>query len=114
MAITNTEPKVSCDLCKSTIDVSKPWPQMMYPFSEAERERLAAAVCERYPSPFGNIINIVRSLPPVKYHKFDFCLGCVDGFMPMLEELRALAYRTQLDSLEGKVKERLDATEFNQ
>ena len=42
MAITNTEPKVSCDLCKSTIDVSKPWPQMMYPFSEAERERLAA------------------------------------------------------------------------
>jgi hypothetical protein len=109
MATTNTEPKVTCDLCKSVIDVTKPWPQMVYPFADSERERLAKAICDRYPAPFGNIIGIVRSIPPVKYHKLDFCQGCVDGFMPMLEELRGIAYQAQLHEFEGKVKERLDA-----
>ncbi len=107
MATTEATPETTCDLCKQKIETQEPWPQMWYPFAAAESERLAQAIIERYPSPFGNVIGIVRAMPPVKYHKFDFCLGCVDGFMPMLEELRRVAFNAQLERLAGKVKQQI-------
>lgn len=107
MATADHAPKTTCDLCSITINTREPWPQMWYPFAATEQEKLAQAIIERYPSPFGNVIGIVRALPPVKYHKFDFCQGCVDGFMPMLEELRRIAFNAQLERLSGQVKDQM-------
>jgi hypothetical protein len=81
---------------------------MMYPFGEEQRDRMARALAGRYELPFGNILGIVRQLPPVNYHRFDFCQGCVDGFIPMLDELREIAYKAQLAEMEGHVKNSIE------
>lgn len=92
--------EVTCDLCKQKIDHTKPFPQLIYPFTDDEVQKLASALAERLPLP-PSVLGL-GIIPVERFHKFHFCQGCVDGFMPMLEELKKLAFRAQLDDLEKR------------
>lgn len=99
-----TVQRTICDLCKQPINTDEPWPRLLFPFNADERERMAQALAARFPLPVGNMLGITRNIPPIKYHWFDFCAGCLEGFLPMLDEFRRLAYTDQLADIEGRLK----------
>lgn len=83
--------KTICDLCEQPIDTTTLWVRMAYPFNDEMQARLSVEFAEMLPPPIGRILG-PGYLPTPTYHIFDFCQGCVDGFMPMLEELRRKAF----------------------
>ena len=75
-----------CDLCKNDIPVATPCARLTYPLESSELARLIdgaqhAAATARLLT--GGIIHVPQA------YLFDICLGCTDGVLPMLADLKA-------------------------
>lgn len=85
--------KQLCDLCRAELVPHQPHARLSYPLDGRERETFRRSI--EIPE---SLLGIATVLLPDCY-VFDFCVGCVDGFMPMLAELKAQA-------IEGLIRER--------
>lgn len=83
----NIPAKTICDLCQNEIDPGKPHPRLSYPLDAGERERYARSCTASLPK---SILDIAVVVTPDLY-VFDLCLGCVEGILPMLADLKRAA-----------------------
>jgi len=75
-----------CDLCKQEIDLSRPFPTLHYPLDSRDLE----LITPKREAPRGDVFGLSTMLwgsTPNSY-QFELCRGCVDGFLPMLSELK--------------------------
>lgn len=88
-----------CDLCRG--ELTGAYVKMSYPLSEADSTALTQKI--DMPGPFGAILGgMIQSVP--QSWRFDFCRGCADGFMPMLEELKTHAVKTWLEERQRRAE----------
>ena len=96
-----------CDLCQQTELPSSddfeglPPAFIMLPIPEEERFELAQAISEMIPPPLRQIAPVIQTLPT--HYRLEFCMGCVDGFMPMIEELRKKGWATVIQQAQRRV-----------
>lgn len=84
--------KLLCDLCKTELDPSKVHARLQYPLDEQDR----ALVANSLPCQHTGILAVFVPQIPNAW-VFEFCQGCVDGFMPMLSDLKAECIKRMLD-----------------
>lgn len=75
--------KQLCDLCRAELDPTTPHARLSYPLDARERQTVLNAF--KVPE---SLLGLATIVMPEAY-VFDFCVGCVDGFMPMLADLKA-------------------------
>jgi len=81
--------KLCCDLCG--VEITGRHVQMAYPLDEADVARLEATL------PAQPRVFAFLPIPRPNAWRFDFCRGCADGFMPMLDDLKAKAIAAYLE-----------------
>jgi hypothetical protein len=81
-----------CDLCKEAIDPEVPFPTLEYPFSP---EELAEMVTDLTNGELPAGHSIFGLVPLPARHQFHFCRRCVLNFLPMVEDMMALARSLQ-------------------
>lgn len=80
-----------CDLCKA--ELIGLHVKMVYPLSPADRKLIEPVL----PSGFNNtLLGIMVATTPNSW-SFEFCTGCVDGFLPMLADLKTAAIQGFLE-----------------
>lgn len=104
------EAQVTCDLCNQTIDTTKPFAQLLYPFTWKQRQELAAATLDMVAAFVGDTVRQLGPgfMPAPRYHRFDFCKGCVDGFLPMMDDLKKAAFEHELDRLVKRATKKVE------
>ena len=81
-----------CDFCKGLLDPDLPFPTLEYPFSNEELQEMVNDITQQLPSLAHAMLGLV---PLPTHHRFHFCKKCVLGFLPMAEEMKALAISIQ-------------------
>jgi hypothetical protein len=89
-----------CDLCKNEIDLTRAYPTLTYPLDLADFELLMAPGTE----PRREILmGLTRAVPgQATCYQFDLCRGCVDGFLPMLADLKTEFIRRFIEERERR------------
>jgi hypothetical protein len=89
-----------CDLCKA--ELTGPHVTMAYPLDRTDRERIAAHAPPtiRHTGFLGLVVGV--EIPD--NWRFEFCRGCVDGFLPMLAELKTSAIQQVLDERQRRAE----------
>jgi hypothetical protein len=93
-----------CDLCGEPIPEGRKHPLLFYPFTETEMEELARKFSELVPQGAAQMLGGIIPIAVPSHHRFEFCKGCVDGFMPMATELKSAAYERLLVRMERRVR----------
>jgi len=80
-----------CDLCK--VELTGPHVRMAYPLDQADRDRILKEI----PPPPKSIFGFMVAVTAPDSWSFEFCRGCVDGFLPMLSELKSTVIQQLLE-----------------
>lgn len=96
--------KIYCDLCEAELSEDTAFPMMFYPFSPEEISSLMEEFSKLVPNEgIGSVLaGPLVTIATPRGHRFEFCQGCVDGFMPMLEELKQKAFRAVLNRMQRR------------
>lgn len=87
-----------CDLCK--LDIVGPYVRMAYPLNAADRARVE----QQLPKPPSTGLFGFTVQWSLDAWRFEFCLGCAEGFMPMLAELKTQAIAAWLAEQQRKAE----------
>jgi hypothetical protein len=75
-----------CDLCKQELDLTRPFPTLHYPLDRQDLDLIAPKREAQRGEIFG--LSVMRLDLTPSIYQFDLCRGCVDGFLPMIAELK--------------------------
>lgn len=90
-----------CDLCHAEL-TRQTRVAMTYPLDAEDTRRVRTArATTPPPSLFG--LAIERAVPAL--YEFEFCLGCVEGLLPMLGELKRQRIKEILEERNRRVEE---------
>jgi hypothetical protein len=87
-----------CDFCEQPI-VDDNYPMLMLPLTPEQLQTIATAANNlvQETAEGQTVVKIFGNVSPMMlptHYRFEFCNGCVDGFLPMMEKLRQQAVAT--------------------
>lgn len=92
--------KLECDLCRNEIPRGIKHSTITIPLSKSDRAMVAEEMRKHAPPApthniFGSPLDPMAMAPEA--WSFEICVGCVDGLMPMLRELKTTQIKHILD-----------------
>lgn len=91
-----------CDLCTNEINRGKAFASLNYPLDRSDAELIRAEGMSPAPP---SIFGLAMQMPMPSHYQFEICRPCVDGLLPMLDELKrkyleqhAIERRRQLEA----------------
>jgi len=91
----------TCDLCGNPI-VDDVFPMFLLPLTAEQLERIAQAQTELMPAAVGKMFGNMMPIMLPSHYRLEFCQGCTDGFMPMMEDLREKAVQIIIRRLQRR------------
>lgn len=98
-----------CELCQSAeIGVDdEAFPIIFYPFTDEEMQKLALEFAASVQAPPGGILGEILPIAMPRGLRLEFCKKCTDGFIPMLDQLKAVAFDRVVERMRARAARNL-------